>query len=284
MEENCYPISETPTLPLKVAKPLFCQKEGHDDAIIYSKQPLPIRNITSNLTRQFEIYNDPPIFSNSLADGNKSFENLRNIEQNKSIENNNTIMRKHRVFSDIVFTKRDISFDDRMFLMRRLNHVSSLHSLGNSFESKREDKFKKYNKNIFLPLKRKPLTQISPITDNPNNSYLLKNDMYNDNDENTKDHIGDSSDNEENRRGHITDNSSSKENIYQENVNNSIQNVEDSNIDLVDEDLIHLFTPQYYWNLIFERKQHRTEVPLEDFHLLLYDYERLWNHCLKETF
>lgn len=270
MKEKCNSILETSTLPVKkVQKPLFSQEDEHEDIITYSKRQLPIKNMKSNLTHQFEIYDDPTSSINQSIPNNKSLENLQNIKHYTFIEKKNTKMKRHRVFSDIVFTKRDVSFDDNIFPVSYLDRAASLHSITNSFEHEMGNKIRTHDKDKRSPLKRKPLSLISPMTDKNNNFSVFKSDSP--------------SDNEEKIEYNAADNSSCKENTYPEYVSNDHPTDGNLNNDAINEDLIHLFTPQYYWNLIFEKKQQRTDVLLEDFHLLLYDYERLWNHCLKET-
>jgi hypothetical protein len=47
-----------------------------------------------------------------------------------------------------------------------------------------------------------------------------------------------------------------------------------------------VFSPDYYWQLIITRKLLGTTICIEDYHMLLYDYEQLWEHIqqLKEPY
>lgn len=46
---------------------------------------------------------------------------------------------------------------------------------------------------------------------------------------------------------------------------------------------ILLFTPQHYWNIVFQHQKKNSSILLEDYHMLLYDYETLWNHVQQQN-
>lgn len=186
-----------------------------------------------------------------------------------------------RIISDTVLTKRNFSSDNEL---NPTKQAELSESSGFPEDTERAENLNQiYSKNYIAPektferfrapLQRKPLALISPFAGhdeifNSERTKLLAANAKQESDYSDSD----------------LDNSSDKENIYPSiELEKPLIGSDDSLESQKYGDssskygAIHLFTPQHYWNLTFTRKQSGTTVSLEDFHLLLYDYERLWD-------
>ncbi|GAV28901.1 hypothetical protein PMKS-002379 [Pichia membranifaciens] len=194
-----------------------------------------------------------------------------------------------RIISDTVLTKRNFSSDNEMIPKKRaeLSEASDLPENMERARSLNRSTSKQYFapetafERVRAPLQRKPLALISPLAghDESGNVYNYEGTKF---PGDTGKQKSDDSDNE-------LENSSDKENIYpgielEKPLVDSDDSLESQKYGDSSSKYgaIHLFTPQHYWNLTFTRKQTGAAVSLEDFHLLLYDYERLWDRYIDD--
>lgn len=248
--------------------------------------------VTSN--RQFEIYKDAPEEENSgsIVCGlfQESFLNGKTKIDSSKTQKKLNKYRGLRMISDTVLSKKNFSSDNEISTTKIAELNTSSHLPENVGRNQSQKYRTSINANLSgitsqkvkIPLKRRPLALISPLTDS--GDRLVTNKGFNSNTESK------SPSSDEENSDQDFENSSDKENIYPDlefkdppiGSNHSVVQslgCEDYSPKYGD---IFLFTPQHYWNLTFERKQLGNSISLEDFHLLLYDYERLWNRYVED--
>lgn len=173
-----------------------------------------------------------------------------------------------RMISDTILAKRSFSGDNEL-QQRNILEGKNIHPDIVSFNTKPENIMKgnTFDGNIRgrVALQRKPLTQSEStqtrILIRPQSSSLHQNVQ------NVNDIDGDEEEN--------------KENIYLQNSETLlIEEPKTSTAENNGSENIWLFSPNHYWNILFTNNQNHDFVHREDFHMLLYDYERLWNRTI----
>ena len=256
---------------------------------------IPARSSMENPSnRVFTIYRDP---SDTKAERKNLYGLVHNQAHGSKVELQHSRLPKKsnkycglRIISDTVLTRRNFSSDNEMISTKRaeLSEASDLPENMERARSLNRSTSKQYFapettfERVRAPLQRKPLALISPLAGHDESGSIY-------NCEGTK-LPGDSGKQKDDYSDNELDNSSDKENIYPSiELEKPLVDSDDSLESQKYGDssskygAIYLFTPQHYWDLTFTRKQAGTTVSLEDFHLLLYDYERLWDRYVDDS-
>lgn len=285
--------------PLKVPNESVNSKDTNYDYQSNLNLSRKLRPLTT-----FKIYEDPKNSSSSLSDTDslQATMVLHKRGNPKTTRPARTIPGKPngcRFVSDTVLTKRVVSSDNKQAFTRENSTFTSSELPDNHFTLPHASN--KVNCNKRVPLVRKALWEISPLPDRKISDSdqtinlrkkLLSEEQGDDSTDGMKNqnNMGIITPNNECIQNNVNNNDSDKENVapcliddyalakeLSDNINScSTSRENQQQRDNVDEP-IHLFTPEYFWNRLFSSKESAADISLEDFYLLLYDYERLWN-------